>query len=229
MSESGWAALDDRFDFDWALLSRPPPPGDRMQDVLDADSAWALVFVDDAAAVYVKREGALEPLARRFEYRLLGAGQQRLERVAAACATDSALREPVRSELSRQIAASAASGLAHSFLANLALAEQRWEEARVELERALAKHPRTPEAHLRLATIALATAKPYLAIEELERERAAGGAAAVLDARFGLAYQQLGDMGRARAAYRRALARDPGNPRLVELLRQVEAGGRNIP
>jgi hypothetical protein len=224
VSPNGWSVLDQRFDLDWALLSRPPPPGDRMQDFLDADSAWALVFVDDAAAVYARRDGVLGRLARRHAYRWLGAGQERLERLAADCAADSVLRDSVRAELARQTAESSTSGLAHSFLANLAIAEQRWDDARVELERALARNPRTPRAHLRLAGIALATGKPYAALEELERERRAGGDSADLDARLGLAYQQLGDPARARAAFRRALKRDPTNPRLNELLRQVERG-----
>lgn len=222
VSDDGWKTLDQRFDFDWALLSRPPPPGDRMQDFLDADSAWAMVFVDDGAAVYLKRRGALAPLAAREAYHALGAGQDRLERVAAECVTDTALRAAVRAELRRQIAGSGNTALAHSFLANLAMAEQHWDEARSELEQSLAGNRKTPEAHLRLATVWLAQQKPYAALEELEKEKAVSGAKPGLDLRIGFAYEQLGDLARARDAYRRELKRDPANTRAAAMLKEVE-------
>jgi tetratricopeptide (TPR) repeat protein len=222
--EPGWRELDRRFRFDWALLSRPPPPGDRMLDFLDADSSWALVFVDDAAALYVKRTGPLAAVGSRFDYRVLGAGQTKLERVAAACATDTLLRARVRDELRRQIADSRQTALSHSLLANLAMVEQRFDEARAELTRALEKDPGTPQAYLRLGTVALATGQPYAALEALERERRRGSGEPGLDLRLGLAYQQLGDIEKARRAYRRELKRDPSNLHVIELLRELDVG-----
>src|SRR5262249_22742909 len=60
--------------FDWVLLRRVPYPGDFMVDHLDADSSFALVFLDDAAALWVRRDGALAPLAARLGYRELRQG-----------------------------------------------------------------------------------------------------------------------------------------------------------
>ena len=39
-----------------------------MVEHLDGDSAFALVFMDDAAALYVRRDGPLATVAERLEY-----------------------------------------------------------------------------------------------------------------------------------------------------------------
>src|SRR5207245_5862772 len=48
-----WHALEARFRFDYVLFNRQDWP---LMDALDADSSWALVFVDDAASLYVRRD-----------------------------------------------------------------------------------------------------------------------------------------------------------------------------
>src|SRR5262249_50262014 len=52
---SAWRTLDARHRFDYALLSRYQP--NPALDALDADSSFALVFVDDVAALFVRRDG----------------------------------------------------------------------------------------------------------------------------------------------------------------------------
>jgi tetratricopeptide (TPR) repeat protein len=221
LSWPGWGTLDHRFQFDYALLGRPQTPGDHLPDALDADSSWALVFVDDAAALYVKRARPLAAVAGRNAYRVLGAGEERLTRVATAAASDSTVRAAAEAELRRQIAASPACALSHSFLANLLVSEQHYDEARDEIRRALAISPSTPEAHLRLGTILLARGQPLEAIAELRRERGLGRPSAKLELALGLAYQQTGDPARARSAFRRVLARDPSNAAARQLLEQL--------
>jgi hypothetical protein len=219
----GWLALEQRFGFEWALLSRPQNPGEHYLDYLDADSSWALVFVDDAGAVYVKRRGALAGVADRFGYGAIGAGRIKVNRVAEACGRDPVLRARVRQELERSIAASPRTALAHSLLANLALFEGRFPEARAELERALAEDPATPRAYERMGVVELAAGNPYAALQALKRERSRGTDDAGLHARMGMAYQQLGQIVEARAAYRRALRRDPNNPAARQMLHALEA------
>lgn len=218
----GWRRLDGKHRFDWVLLSRPQNPTDHLLDHLDADTSFALVFVDDAGAIYVRRDGPLAAVAARLAYRELGAGEAKLTRVAADCATDTLLRARVRGELARQIADSKVTALSHSLLANLAMAEQRYEEAERELRRALAIDPVVPRAHERLGVAALARGKPYEALVEFERERRLPGTKGALDMQLGMAYQQMGDLARARSAYRRALKRDPGDARVQALLREMD-------
>ena len=224
LGEPGWRALDARYRFDWALVSRPPPPGDRLADAIDRDSSWVLVFLDDPAALYVRRTGPLAPLAPRFGYRTLGAGGARLTELAEAAPADPSLRARLRPELERVVATSPATALALSFLANLAMADQRWDAARAALDRALAIDRDTPEAHLRLATIALATGRPAVAIAELGREHARNHAVPNLDLRLGFAYEQLGDRKRAVASYRRELSRSPGNALAAARIHALESG-----
>ena len=107
-SQQGWRELDARLKFDYALLSRSHVrEGYGLLDQLDADPAWALVFVDDVAALYVRRDGPLAAVASEYGYRALTGGRLGLERVAAAAAQDPAAAERLARELERQAAQSA--------------------------------------------------------------------------------------------------------------------------
>ncbi len=224
LSKAGWQALDQRYRFDYVVLARPQAPGDRLPDVLDADSSWALVFVDDAAALYLRRSGPLASIAAREAYHRLGAGREKLTALSDACGSDSALRIEVASELRKQIAASKTVALSHSFMANLMMAEGRLAGARAELEQSLAIDPRAPQTHLRLGMIALGEERPEEALAQLLRQRRLDPSVRGLDLGLGLAYQQLGDLGRAAAAFRRALERDPTNAYTRELLDAAQRG-----
>jgi tetratricopeptide (TPR) repeat protein len=206
-----WLALRDRYDIEWALLWRLRGGSDHLLDHLDADSTFALVFVDDVAAVYVRRQGRLSAVADAFAYRTLPGGQQRLAALGAAAATDTALRARFAAELRRQIASSPFSAYAHSALASLAMFESDWAEARIHLERAAAGDPAIPWLRERMAVVALEQGRPADAVRELEAERAAHPRDARLHARLGDAYRAAGDRERARRAYRRALQLDPGD------------------
>src|SRR5262249_34336522 len=47
MLQADWRTLDDRYRFDYVLLRRLRDPGDHSLDFLDADSTFALAFLDD--------------------------------------------------------------------------------------------------------------------------------------------------------------------------------------
>ena len=67
-SRAGFAALDRRFGFEWALVSARE--GEWMDPGLAASPEWAMVYLDDIAAVYVRARGANAALAARG-YRVL--------------------------------------------------------------------------------------------------------------------------------------------------------------
>src|SRR5262245_43571971 len=122
---AGWYALDQRHRFDYAVLYRRQLGGDVVLDVLDADPGWALVFVDDVAAIYVRRDGPLAPLAERFAYRTTPAGKRAIAAFGRAVSADTALRARAESELRRQIAGSKWNAMSGSLLANLELMDGR--------------------------------------------------------------------------------------------------------
>jgi tetratricopeptide repeat protein len=172
-TSEGWARLRDRYRIDWVLGWRVQVAGDHLLDFLDADSSFALVFLDDAAALYVRRQSRLAGVAQAWRYRLLPGGRAAIGALGAACASDSVLRGRVRAELQRQSRGSPWNATAQSLLANIALQETRWEDARAALDQALRVDPRTPRLHERLAMVALAERRLEEAAREIERERRA--------------------------------------------------------
>jgi hypothetical protein len=101
-TSEGWRALDDRFRFDYALLSRYYAWKYTLLDLLDADPGWARVFVDDVAALYVRRTGPLAAVADSFGYRMLMGGRTRTAEMLQRAAADSLLRTVLAAELNRQ-------------------------------------------------------------------------------------------------------------------------------
>ena len=218
----GWRAIDARYRFDFAVLDQRQDPADSLLDVLDEDPAWAAVFMDDAGALFVRRSGALGPVADSFAYREVPAGRALRESRVAAWLADPARQARALAELGRQVEQSPYNAMAHRQLADVAGLQGRLPEARFQLERALAVDPRALKAHLMLAGIALEEGRPDDALRDLERERVHYPDRPGLDRWFGRVYQSLGDLGRARSSYRRALARDPGDSGARDSLAAVE-------
>src|ERR1051325_10692437 len=101
-SERGWQQLDGSYHFDYALLSRSHVGSGGLLDVLDRRAEWALVFVDDVAALYVRRDGAAARVAATKAYRDLPGGETKLIELVMGCAKDPALARETRDELARQ-------------------------------------------------------------------------------------------------------------------------------
>lgn len=129
---SAWAALDREHRFDFALLDVRTPASATLLESIESDSTWALAFVDDAAAVFVRRT---DPAAGGA-YRRLRVAPASLESLMNACAADSALRREVRLELERQVAGSPWSSVAHELVASLDDLEGRGSDAADERARA---------------------------------------------------------------------------------------------
>ena len=113
-------------------------------DYLDADADWALVFADDVAALYLRRNGAQAATASREAYQWVPGGDARITRMARAVEVDGEVRDVVRAELARMIADSPRCGQAHSQLANLEGLDERWEHVIDELEIARRINPGLP-------------------------------------------------------------------------------------
>jgi hypothetical protein len=217
---SAWRDLDSRYHFDYALLRRDRRP---LADFLDRDTTWALVFLDDAAALYVRRAGRLAPVAEQFAYRVLPGGYARLDRLGAAATEDSMLRARVETELRRQAQVSPVNATAYLWLAEFALFEQRPADARALATVALQVNPRTRGVHECLARVALREGRPRDALAHLVAERARDAHAPRLALLFGQSYEQLGDIQRARRYGLRALRDDPADAQARRLLERLEA------
>lgn len=225
-SARGWYALDARHHFDYALISRFHLGWGRLLETLDADSTFALVFADDAAALYVRRNGPLDRVATRYAYRWLPGGRERLGPLGVAALADTALRRGLEAELLRQTRESPYNAQAFSLLARAALVERRLPDARRYTQAALRADPLAPGEHERLGMIALAEGRPREALAEFRSERRLVTTGAWLDLRFGQAYAALGDTRRARGYLQKALKGDPSNAEARAALEGLAAGAR---
>jgi hypothetical protein len=206
-----YGRLMARHAFDYALIDRQTPAQHPMLGFFDSDPAWALVFVDDAAALFVRRAGHYAALADSLGFRVWPAGYSGLGAVYSRYRADSAYRAQVDRELARQIADSPYTALAHDSRANLALLLNRVDEAEAELRAALAVTPRVIKAHERLGLIALWKDRPREALREFDLERRDDPGSARLEMPIAEAWRELGDRRRAADWYRRELRRHPDN------------------
>ncbi|MFN8589512.1 MAG: hypothetical protein U0704_17100 [Candidatus Eisenbacteria bacterium] len=140
--ERAWQELDARHHFEWAVLPRTDHTTPRLQDFLDADTTnWAMVFTDDAASLFLRRDGALAALAERERYRWIPAGTQRLGALGNAAFADSSVRAEVRAEIARGIAASPYNAHFHAMGANLELGAGDWAAALAHVQAARRQIP----------------------------------------------------------------------------------------
>ncbi len=209
---SAWNQLDNKHGFEMALLDGHQEwvVGDRLVDRFDADSRWALVFRDDAAALYVRR-GGRNAAAESLAYRVMPGGADRFEALGARVARDTALRRVLREDLIRAAGASKRNAWAHSYLASLAFLDNDPAGSRRHLEASLAAEPGFEGAHRRLGYLLMAEGEWTLAIQEFEQELALGAPPADEFMRLGEACEQLGNAKQAAAWYRRELDVHVGN------------------
>jgi hypothetical protein len=225
-SEAAWRELDRRRGFEIIVTPRYADPDLPFLDRRDADSSWALVFVDDAAAVYLRRVPRFARTIEAHAYRLLPGGAARLATLQAAATADSAVRQALAAELERAIAASPASSRAGFVLGGIAALEGRLDDAERAFRRALEADPDTRRLHEGLGAIAAARGDHEVAIAEYRTEGRIGGWSRGVRARLGDAYAALGRLDAARRAYRAELALDPANAAVRDSLAAIEARSR---
>lgn len=208
-----WHRLDAKYRFPWALVNRRVDAGaGYLPDFLDADGGWALVFADDAAAVFVRRDGPFAALADSFPYRLAPAGLDRIGPLLQRSVADVRMRRELRLELERMAASSRWNARAHSLLARVALQDGDRPRAVRHTNAAIAAAPLMPGEHERLGIIALAEGRGHEALAEFRRERALRTSGRGIELLIAQAYHSLGRRDEAIRHYRRELALDPSNP-----------------
>ncbi len=217
-----WAELDRKYGFDWVMLNRYRPGNDRSLDILDADPAFALVFMDDNAALYVRRLGPLRAVADSFAYRTLGAGDAFLARMGSRANRDSAYRDSIAVEFRRMAAGSPFSASAHDMLARVASAERRWDVAGAELEAGLAIDPYLREGHERMGLVALALGRPREALDYFRRARRESGREERVERGIRGAEAALHALESRRREVEDELRREPGSGPLADTLRAIE-------
>ena len=152
-SQPTWVAAAQRYGFDVAILRRVHARGDNMLNFLDADSSFALVFVDDVAAIYVRRGGRLSAVVDSCCYDVLPGGMNRLAELGTTIDRTPGQRARFRQELERGIVESPACSSLLSLLATLDIQEGKLAAAREHLNRARAVDPLVPMYFERLALI----------------------------------------------------------------------------
>ena len=212
-----WKAMDARYRFDYVLLKRRHDFDDHYLDFLDADSSFALVFADDASALYLRREGRMAPIAQRFGYRWLSGGQARRVALGPALMQDSAARNQMRSELERAIRSSPRHAQAAFVLGAVEMMDAHWGAAERQLDEAYRLDSELAGYHLRKGVIALATHRPLEAIRLLEIQRRIAESDEV-DLRLASALWAADRRAEAVATLERALRRYPGNQVLLDTL-----------
>jgi hypothetical protein len=206
-----WVAFDRHHHFDWVLLGRLAATRTPLLDWLDADSThWALTFVDDVAALYVRRDGVGAQAAARWRYRVLPGGRTRLALIADRMAHDPALRSAFVTELERSARESRWSAGTEQMLGSIAMVDGRPADALGHFDAARRMDPSYPLLHTRRGLALMGLAKPGEALEEFRAARRSEPPAAEAERLIGSAERALGNRDAARAAWRRALDLDPG-------------------
>jgi tetratricopeptide (TPR) repeat protein len=225
MRPNGWFQLQQQYAFDYVLLDAAQDPrlGDRSRDVLDSDTTFTLVFRDDAAALYVNRNGHLGTLAAREGYRYVPGGEGRLAMLGRACEADSSIRGATRAELERMLESSVLDSRARSMIANLDLIDGRFDDARAQLETALSIDPDMFAGHERLGIIAMQEERWEDAVRELELERAGTGGSPALSARLARAWQAVGNVEKSRKYYGEVFNMAPTDPALLDSIGRADA------
>ena len=206
---SAWRMADQRYRFDWVLLPGASVGSPALANHLDADSTWALVFVDDEAVLWLRRDGSCAAQAREWAYRFLPGGPAGIGPLGALAARDPALRGPIRAEIDRAIADSPYNARSQAFAGNLALLERRWADASAHFDEAARQHPletavleRQGLSHLHAGDLAGAE-RAFRAADH------APGDWPAADLRFGQLLAARGRRVEAQRAYERSLARHP--------------------
>ena len=222
-----WRALDGRRHFEVLLVdgSAPGVVGNFLPDRLDADSTWALVFRDDNACLYMRRDGRYSDLARREGYAIVPGASDHLSALGQACARDPRVRAGAYQELLRQLGSSRFNARASSLLANLDLMEGRGDLASDRLRHALDLNPGLFTLHERLGLIAFRAGQVRDALREfdLEARLGAGIGGGELQLHRGQALEALGRPKDAMEAYRRQLAQRPDDSAAKAALQRLQS------
>ena len=206
---TAWHEVERRFHIDYVLLPRVLPGDPDLTDFLDADPNWALVFADDAAALWLRRDGACSAQAYAQAYRFMPGGAHAAAALGERAASDSTLRQPMRAEFKRAMAASPWNARAHIFAGHLEMLEGHFAAARAQYAEAVRQLPLESGLHERLGLSEYYGGDPVAAMAAFRAERRLQPAWPEADLREGQALAAMGARAHARQAYERSLAKHP--------------------
>lgn len=197
--EEGWRTFKDQYAPDVVLVRRLGIPGDFIKDFVDRDTSWALVFADDVAALYVRRQGVPRALLDRHAYALVSGGRAGLARIEEGV-VDTGFRKALRPELDRMIAESPLNSIASSFRATVNIHDRRLVEAEADIEHAHAVDPLVPFYHYTIGQVALLRGDPRRALTHYqEQERLTPGPD--LEMSIAQLHLRLGNVHQAKTLY----------------------------
>ena len=206
---AAWRVTDQRFHFDWVLLPGTISGTPKLADFLDADSTWALVFVDDEGVLWLRRNGSCAQQAREYAYHYLPGGFAAIDRMGEMADRDSTLRGPIGAELERAIASSPYNERAQALAGNLALVEGRFADACRHFDQAAREQPNESAVLDRQGLVHLYAGDLAGAERAFRAAGRAPGAYPLADLRAGQLLAARGKRDEARRAYERSLARHP--------------------
>jgi len=199
-----WRVLDAKWRFDWVILMRGLSKEADVLDFLDADRRFALVFADDVAAVFLRRDGRDSLIAREHEFHYMPGGARALGPLGNRTWEDSTVRVALDREVARAISSSEWNGHAHALAANIALQDGRYEVAVNHLREAIRMETLQADLHGRLGIAQLMLGRAGEALVAFETERRRNPSWEGYDLRRGQALASLGRIAEARAAFVRA-------------------------
>lgn len=140
-----WEELEHRHDITYAIVDYDAiKQKDRLpySAILDKDTDWALVYLDDWVAVYLKKIPENQPIIERLQYNIVNATMLEFDDFADISAEDIAT---VMKELERVQTDNPQGVKATIALAKIAFREQRLEDVKALVKMARTKHPGKPE------------------------------------------------------------------------------------
>ena len=220
-----WDKLERAWDFEYAVIENGPSYDAR---VLDESPRWALVFFDDAALVYVKREPRNLELIARAGYLLLKPNQLDYSYLSDL-ARDAKAAPRLLEEIGRAVKGSEQNANASMMRAFVLGQTRRPQEALREVEAVTRRFPDKPAAWMSLAWYHEQGGELTAARDYYERALEAAVRAddtltqAFLYNNLGSMELRLGDRRRAEKMFRRCLELYPNHPQARRNLARLGA------
>ncbi len=209
-----WQALDERWNFQYAIVRRHSS-GAYTSHVLDISRHWQLVYWDDEAMVYLKKDGQNASAIAKHGYSLLQPGRSNHQYIGPILRQPDGARR-LLSELDRTLAENSSCANARQMKIFILASLDRIGAAMVSAQKAVTAHPDRAQAFFlkgwvhEKADEPLAAERSYReALDRLDRRARPTLGADILN-NLGRLREIAGDRDGAIRLYRRAVQWNPG-------------------